>query len=118
LSAIEFAAYVSKAVGLELPSTILFDYPSLPSMSDHIYDLISPLSANAEILHSFINNISEQRPLATISISGRLPPCCDANMLGGSECIALVPYSRWDLGLQKVSMKTGTVGSCRWDFRA
>ena len=40
LSAIEISSIIGSAVGLELPTTLLFDYPSSGDLFNHLYQLL------------------------------------------------------------------------------
>ena len=42
LGAVEMANGVSTALGLKLPQTLVFDYPSVESMSLHLFGLLAP----------------------------------------------------------------------------
>ena len=108
MSAIEFAAQLSKALQFKLPSTLIFDYPSLPSMVQHIHIQLGSSPARPELtmplgLPTSLGNVQpESAPLVSISVSSRLPtnmPCFDA---AGSDAIGAVPFSRWDLEHVKV----------------
>lgn len=42
LSAVEFANVVGKRFGLQLPGTLLFDYPTMQGLAQHIYAQVVP----------------------------------------------------------------------------
>lgn len=41
LSAIEVADKIGSVLGIVLPSTLLFDFPSVPSLTEHVADLMA-----------------------------------------------------------------------------
>ena len=45
MGAVEMANGVSTALGLKLPQTLVFDYPSVESMSLHLFGLVAPTDA-------------------------------------------------------------------------
>lgn len=48
LGAVEMANSLSTALSLKLPQTLVFDYPSVRAMSDHIHSLTAP-AASSEV---------------------------------------------------------------------
>ncbi|MDC1215733.1 KR domain-containing protein, partial [bacterium] len=48
LSAVELNDAISSAVGIELPSTIMFDYPSVGAMSDFVVSQMQPRSSGPD----------------------------------------------------------------------
>ena len=44
----QFVSRVNEAMGLQLPSSLVFDYPSLPAMARHIHSKL-PLAQTAPI---------------------------------------------------------------------
>ena len=45
LGAVEMANSLSSALGLKLPQTLVFDYPSVKAMADHVSSLLAPRTA-------------------------------------------------------------------------
>lgn len=45
LGAVEMANSLSSILGLKLPQTLVFDYPSVKAMADHIHGLLTPAKA-------------------------------------------------------------------------
>jgi acyl carrier protein len=60
LSAVELCDAVAAAIGIELPSTVVFDYPSVAAISDFI---VSQMHPEAEALDD--NGITGHKPIVT-----------------------------------------------------
>ena len=117
LSAVELANAVSKAVGRDLPSTLVFDYPSVAAMAAHVASLVTPA---AELLTSAIASkqlpgqvgqaLSARDPhycsAVGLEIAGRCPLVSEPSMFSrasthSGDVIATLPYERWDIDALK-----------------
>jgi hypothetical protein len=49
LGAVEMANGVSSALGLKLPQTLVFDYPSVVAMAAYVHSLMAPATAAARM---------------------------------------------------------------------
>lgn len=116
LSAVELSSSLSTALGLQLPSTLAFDYPSVAAMAQHIHSLMAPqgqggqlaatgamdLGTTALVPASLPLDVRTQPTgglLVSLQQAARLP----AGSAGSGDAIGLVPYDRWDLEALRVS---------------
>jgi len=102
LSAVELADRISKAVGRDLPSTLVFDYPSVTAIADYVYSILSPSLSAVDILHQLSSGSSTDRSIQDIQLqfSDRTPQLTQASGSTTGSCmdsISTVMYSRWDL---------------------
>ena len=121
LAAVELSNSIGKAVGLELPGTLVFDYPSVAEVAKHLGSRLAALSPGTDTLvheHALMAvqsptlavapqgkgpepilmgiKLTHRMPNAVIdTINPRLGTSCDG-IIGG-DAIARVPYERWDL---------------------
>ena len=113
MSAVEFESHISDELGIQLGSTLIFDYPSVASMAQHICSQLGVTEAKAALQLQNLNGIGtaatldqEGRLLVEISIAGRLPRGCMDGCNGGSDGITKVPFDRWDLEQSKVGFRS------------
>ena len=102
LSAVELADRISKAVGRDLPSTLVFDYPSVTAIADYVYSILSPSLSAVDILHQLSSGSSTDRSIQDIQLqfSDRTPQLTQASGSTTGSCmdsISTVMYSRWVL---------------------
>lgn len=119
---------VSRKVGVDLPPTLMFEYPTLSELASHLAQrypgrfadaavadapasdapqLIKPTAAvrgpsGPAVAHSPVAD-GLQEPVAIIGISGRFPKAADlsafwALLREGADCITEVPGDRWSMG--------------------
>lgn len=112
LSAVELSSTLSTALGVQLPGTLAFDYPSTSSMAQYIFSLLQPsqngvesaVAAPSAMLVS-VHRQDQPEPnggsLVSLQMCARLPAgYTDASgraVAGGADNIRLVPFDRWDL---------------------
>ena len=112
LSAVELSNAVSTAVGRDLPSTLVFDYPSVAAMAAHVASLLAPATT---LLTSAIASIqspaqlTRARPMGLhggfavrLEIAERCPLSIEPSMPHGvsgqgDDLISTLPYKRWDI---------------------
>lgn len=113
LSAVEFASSLGRQLKLDLPSTLLFDYPSIGSMAQYIHSqLAPPSSASAAGMVLSADDIAsrggpglrDQRQPISIALAGRLPTgaASGIDLAKGADGICRVPFERWDLEAAQV----------------
>ena len=120
LAAVELSNSIGKAVGLELPGTLVFDYPSVAEVAKHLGSRLAAQSRGTDTLaheHALMGVPSP--PLAvgphgkgpdpalmSIKLSHRMPNTVresidprlgTCNGILGDDAISRVPYERWDL---------------------
>ena len=129
LSAVELASSLGRSLGLELPGTLVFDYPSVSAMAQHIHGLLAPaqtaggsaagalVPAAPAALVTASNAAPAGSMLISLAVAARLPTGYAArggeSVLGGADCISLVPFGRWDLEALRVSSCAGTAAAAR-----
>lgn len=111
----ELSSSLSTALGLQLPSTLAFDYPSVAAMAQHIHSLMAPTQQSggpagveaglgtAALVPAAVPLGAETQPAGRLLVSLRLAARLPAGNLGNGDAIGLVPYSRWDLEALRVS---------------
>ena len=109
LSAVELSNAVSTAIGRDLPGTLVYDYPSVASMSAHVASLLAPsdhfLAPSTTLTHLLMPDarrstsdfavgleIAERCPLSSALTTSR-----NDGSRGGIDCIGMLPYERWDI---------------------
>jgi acyl transferase domain-containing protein/acyl carrier protein len=90
LSAVELANRMGEALSIVLPGTLVFDYPSVSSMAQHICDFLAP-AAEQQIL-AVPEAARQVQELISLSVAARLPGSASVG-----DSISSVPYGRWDL---------------------
>jgi len=90
------------ASALDLPSTIIFDYPTLRRLTDHLADGLG-LAARSQSALARVTAGAYEGPIAIIGIGCRFPGGGDDPesfwelLRSGTDSITLVPPERWDL---------------------
>jgi acyl transferase domain-containing protein len=109
----EFKQTVEDALGADLPTTLVFDYPSLDAMSDYISAEVLPdlllskegqgLVAGSDIVDPSISvNMTSDTPIAVVGMSCRFAGGANSPMqfwqllLNSTDCITEGPAGRWD----------------------
>ena len=96
LGAVEVRNSVERKMGTELPSTLVFDYPSVQAMADYLLDTFTPAQADYE-----------PAPLASVG-----------DVVSRGRTVALQTSYRWGHNATKfddLSDHSGIVPFCRWD---
>ena len=100
LSAVELNDAISNAVGIELPSTMMFDYPSVGAMSDFVVSQIRPRTSgpdtNVTSWRDPVQDVDHRGLIGVIGTSSRtsrgaLQHDCPV------DAITRVPLDRWSL---------------------
>ena len=118
----ELSNKIGQAVGLDLPGTLVFDYPSVTSIAAYLLPKLAPKPAATSqpaaihitdiqplLASSLLPSLSGAQDDAVIhvSLAARLPS--PAYCSGGSgpaaghDAISTVPFDRWDLEAARVS---------------
>ncbi|MFI1205953.1 SDR family NAD(P)-dependent oxidoreductase, partial [Streptomyces sp. NPDC020883] len=106
LTVLELRNRLTAAIGLNLPSTLLFDYPNPNALADHLHDELfgadseAPLAANTPTRAS----ADDREPIAVVGMACRYPGGVAAPeelwdlVAGGGHAISPLPANRgWDL---------------------
>lgn len=117
LSAVELATSLSTTLGVQLPGTLVFDYPSVSAMAQHVHGLLGPAdqapdaAAEGQLVpaspgHHLAGDAS--LPISIVQ-AVRLPTGYAAAggeaVTSGADGISLVPFARWDLEALRVSLR-------------
>ena len=124
LSAVELSSTLSTSMGLQLPGTLVFDYPSVSAMAQFIHEQLVPspadlpaagndavTSVGSELVTSGNLSSSSSLPgsqMISIVMASRLPSgysgVAGEAVVGGADGISMVPWGRWDLDALRVRM--------------
>lgn len=122
LMAVEMSTTLSSALDLQLPATLVFDYPSVSAMAQHVFTLLTHAQqrtafddATDMAAHSILPRVAgsgvPSRILTSLSIASRLPDGLSDSFgqleIHSVDSICLVPFSRWDLAKSEVSKHLG-----------
>ncbi|CEM32068.1 unnamed protein product [Vitrella brassicaformis CCMP3155] len=105
LGAVEFRNALSSKIGVKLPATTLFDYPTLNAIIDFIYSEVSGGADEAAAVDEWgvPVPVAMSESLAVVSVSCRLPggvttPSSFWSMLmDKTDCVDEVPLTRWNV---------------------
>lgn len=126
LSAVELANKLGRELGIELPSTLVFDYPSVESLLSFVSTLtqenvhntgatvaenLSPPSAQPSLAcpDAATSTAAKQgcSQVVALKLASRLPDLSNPGFLMGlKDAITTVPYGRWDLSAAQVPSHT------------
>jgi acyl carrier protein len=117
LGAVELRNSLQGQLGLELPSTLVFDYPTADSMAQYIANKLQPAVLKTSILASagaalpVVGQSGGQHPadLVVCSIASRSPQEVMRKDLAAVDAASVVPLQRWDLQEQELSLGTAPI---------
>lgn len=110
LGAVEFRNHLTSQLGVKLPATTLFDYPTLEAISDFVVTQVKPLLSTESVLlstsFSIRKSLGQSKPadfkLAIVGMACRLPGHSNSlnqfwNMLSNkTNCVSEVPLTRFN----------------------
>lgn len=117
LAAVELSGKIGQALGIDLPGTLAFDYPSVGSISGFLQSKLGPQLAGPSAMHA-AHIVAPPPGLAAagsspgatswLSSAARMPAAwgCSGDVSTAIDAISLAPFSRWDLDLPWVSCST------------
>ncbi|MFD5310178.1 SDR family NAD(P)-dependent oxidoreductase [Streptomyces ardesiacus] len=104
LTSVELRNRLSRATGLTLPATLIFDHPTPLALARRLHsDLIGDVPAPAPVPAGASAVAAADSPVALIGMSCRFPGGADspglfwANLLAGADAVTDVPAERWDM---------------------
>jgi acyl carrier protein len=110
LSAVDLVQKLGQAVGMELSSTLIFDYPTVDALALHLVQKAVPCKEPTTLVEEDFQIVgattSRAAPYARLSIGARLPSKLEdlaSPHLGSWDAISKVPLYRWDLDVPPVS---------------
>jgi len=104
--AVQLVSSLEDFIGIELPGTLIFDYPSINEVTDFVAELVdaakgsnglaAPLNAEALAPAPLLD---QERPVVVITASSHTVPGGDLSHrpAHGNDRITLVPLERWDV---------------------
>ena len=97
LAALELSTALSKLIGKELPSTLVYDFPSIKELAQHLHQILSPIKLAARPVQAnaaLVIPRQDVESLIGLRIASRLP----AASLSGCfnlDAIMHLPYPRY-----------------------
>ena len=131
LGTVELRNTLEAALGLQLPATLVFDYPTVNSLADLLYPKLAVATAAAaveqqlEVIHS--HEIAPL-PVTTLQLvphqgAGSSPalvamtamvirsPQNVVSSISGADAVGLIPHERWDLDVHISSAASNSIPS-------
>ena len=111
LTAVELVNAIAAATGLQLPATLVYDYPSVDSMAQYVHSMLVPVAAAVDsVAYAPATLTSSGAPpalasvlpagaqLLSVEIAARLPAGYPGpRLVGDADGIVATPFERWDL---------------------
>lgn len=110
LGAVELKNALEGRLGLELPGTLIFDYPTINALSGFLKDKIIPEEIEIEEFNTSPLMVGIEQastnPVAVLGISSRSGPEDTILQLAPQDAISRIPLKRWDLDdmMQKIAV--------------
>lgn len=113
LGATELQQKLADELGVELPSTLVFDYPTVDAITNFLAQKVSIASfegqAQYPIEHLVPRSGLSSRTAALLSASGQCGLCLQQWKAG--DAISQVPYNRWDTDASALNRTDGEVAA-------
>lgn len=104
LSAVELSNSISKAFGIDVPSSLVFDYPSVAAIAEYIQSLLTPAEFTLNDLAiprmPPLQTCSPKETLVQMRTSDRIPSFSKTthmHLADSHDAITTVSYRRWDI---------------------
>jgi FkbH-like protein len=112
VTALEVRNRLGARLGSRLPATVLFDYPTVGRLADHLLEVIAAagsaphqqaLAAQVPVPARSAGDPAEGEPIAVVSLACRLPGGVDDPerlwpvLAAGQDLISAFPAGRWDV---------------------
>lgn len=129
LSAVELSNKISEMLEITLPGTLVFDYPSVPSISAYVHSKMKPATsetaqtavvASTPALAASTRHRADSGALPLrVTIASKTPQPLDSSITStisaGYDSVSIVPFGRWDLEAGSGgSGKSGRVRFASW----
>lgn len=104
LSAVELSSVVGAALGMQLPATLVYDYPSVSSMADHLLGMLQPNNSGPIVVtngswdHLMQGRASRRTLPIAVTFAHRMP-----GDIRAVDAISCVPHDRWEIENSSVS---------------
>ncbi len=106
LMSVEFKTRIERLLGVSLPSTVVFNYPSLDALTRHLLTLVEsgtgePRTATGRTTAP-VAAADAREPIAIVGMSCRVPGADDPEgywqlLADGTDAIVEIPPERWDV---------------------
>lgn len=115
LSAVELSSTVGTSLGVSLPATLVYDYPSVSTMAAHVHSLVTPTQAGGVLVNQAPGPLALVGPTATalsndiqmfeVTFAAKIAQPNSSGLSTGlsADAISTVPYGRWNLEALRVS---------------
>ena len=116
LSAVELSSTVGTELGIQLPGTLVYDYPSVTSMAQHVFTLIAPPPSSSSSTSVALTSASlaPTLPMAystnaveylEVTVASRVAQPSHSHRFSTlhADAISAVPFGRWNLETLRVS---------------
>ncbi|HLP57819.1 MAG TPA: beta-ketoacyl synthase N-terminal-like domain-containing protein, partial [Candidatus Deferrimicrobium sp.] len=104
LKAIQFQTIINRYFNLDLPISLIFDYPTIAGITELILNRLGPTGAALpQLFEADPDKISINEPIAVIGIGCRFPPYADTpgafwdSLQKGIDAVTEIPAGRWDI---------------------
>jgi len=118
LGAVELRNSLQGQLGLELPSTLVFDYPTVDSIAQYIASKLQPAAVQSSIMMGSsvpaladmaVSREVQAAGLLVCSIASRSPKEVMRKDLAAIDAASVVPLHRWDLKEQEAYLGTAPI---------
>eukprot|EP00889_Picochlorum_renovo_P002073 jgi/Picre1/29103/NNA_004496.t1 len=115
LGAVELQNSLQRMLNVELPSTFVFDYPTVQAMSAYVAKHVEPTQAASEEEPGFSNtlvrgsNLSRGMNLKVVSMSSKVPGLNPRGLYVAEDAAGIVPLCRWDLSHEELVLGTAPI---------
>ena len=105
LMALDLTARLKNALARPLPATIVFDFPTVESLSAHLYEQMAFEAASADVSSqsNAVSRPASDEPIAVIGLGCRFPGGATSPeafwqlLRSGVDAVGEVPRERWDI---------------------
>ena len=97
LAALELSTALSKSIGKELPGTLVFDYPSVKDLAQHLHNIVIPKDEDRGLLETHAALVVPSYKVEDfigLRIASRLPARSSSKCFN-SDAIIPLPYPRY-----------------------
>lgn len=99
LGATELQQSLADSLGIELPSTLVFDYPTIDAITEYLVNKISGVPTEQHIF-TMGRSLASREPYTgrEVAVVGAAGHQAFLQEYKGGDATSRVPYGRWDVG--------------------